>query len=53
MPARSGAADGPARAPGGRNGFTIADPDDPGMLDVVGVDTATPGVISGFASGSL
>ena len=35
------------------NGFTIADPDDPGMLDVVGFDTATPGVISGFASGSL
>jgi 60 kDa SS-A/Ro ribonucleoprotein len=35
------------------NGFTIADPDDPGMLDVVGFDTATPGVISGFAGGTL
>jgi 60 kDa SS-A/Ro ribonucleoprotein len=30
------------------NGFTIADPDDAGMLDVVGFDTATPGVISDF-----
>ncbi|PYP75144.1 MAG: TROVE domain-containing protein [Gemmatimonadetes bacterium] len=28
------------------NGFTIADPDDAGMLDVVGFDTATPQVIS-------
>ena len=32
------------------NGFTIADPDDAGMLDVVGFDTATPQVISDFAS---
>jgi 60 kDa SS-A/Ro ribonucleoprotein len=31
------------------NGFTIADPDDAGMLDVVGFDTATPQVISDFA----
>lgn len=30
------------------NGFTIADPSDPGMLDVVGFDTATPNVISSF-----
>ena len=30
------------------NGFTIADPDDAGMLDVVGFDTATPEVISRF-----
>ena len=30
------------------NGFTIADPDDSGMLDVVGFDSAAPGVISGF-----
>jgi 60 kDa SS-A/Ro ribonucleoprotein len=30
------------------NGFSIADPDDAGMLDVVGFDTATPGVISEF-----
>jgi 60 kDa SS-A/Ro ribonucleoprotein len=32
------------------NGFTIADPSDAGMLDVVGFDTATPQLISGFAS---
>jgi 60 kDa SS-A/Ro ribonucleoprotein len=31
------------------NGFTIADPNDAGMLDVVGFDTATPTVISDFA----
>jgi 60 kDa SS-A/Ro ribonucleoprotein len=31
------------------NGFSIADPDDPGMLDVVGFDTATPNVIAEFA----
>lgn len=31
------------------NGFTIADPKDAGMLDVVGFDTATPPVISDFA----
>lgn len=30
------------------NGFTIADPGDAGMLDVVGFDTAAPGVISDF-----
>jgi 60 kDa SS-A/Ro ribonucleoprotein len=30
------------------NGFTIADPDDAGMLDVVGCDTSTPTVISDF-----
>lgn len=30
------------------NGFTIADPSDAGMLDVVGFDTATPNVISDF-----
>ncbi len=35
------------------NGFSIADPNDPGMLDVVGFDTATPQLISDFASGSL
>jgi len=32
------------------NGFSIADPNDAGMLDVVGFDTATPQVISGFAA---
>lgn len=31
------------------NGFTIADPNDAGMLDVVGFDTATPNLISEFA----
>ncbi len=35
------------------NAFSIADPDDPGMLDIVGFDTATPDVVSGFAAGAL
>jgi 60 kDa SS-A/Ro ribonucleoprotein len=35
------------------NGFTIADPDDAGMLDVVGFDTAAPQLISDFAAGRL
>jgi len=35
------------------NRFSIADPNDPGMLDVVGFDTATPHLISEFASGKL
>jgi 60 kDa SS-A/Ro ribonucleoprotein len=35
------------------NGFSIADPADPGMLDVVGFDTATPQLISDFVRGSL
>jgi 60 kDa SS-A/Ro ribonucleoprotein len=35
------------------NNFSIADPADPGMLDVVGFDTATPQLISDFARGSL
>jgi 60 kDa SS-A/Ro ribonucleoprotein len=30
------------------NGFRIADPDDAGMLDIVGFDTATPGVLAEF-----
>ena len=30
------------------NGFTIADPDDGGMLDVVGFDTAAPQVMADF-----
>ena len=30
------------------NGFSIVDPADPGMLDVVGFDTATPQLISDF-----
>lgn len=32
------------------NGFTIADPSDPDMLDVVGFDTDTPSAISAFAN---
>lgn len=34
-------------------GFTIADPTDPGMLDVVGFDTATPNLLSDFARGDV
>jgi 60 kDa SS-A/Ro ribonucleoprotein len=30
------------------NGFTLADPDDRGMLDVIGFDTSVPAVISDF-----
>jgi 60 kDa SS-A/Ro ribonucleoprotein len=33
------------------NGFSIADPDDPGMLDVVGFDAATPQLITDFSVG--
>jgi 60 kDa SS-A/Ro ribonucleoprotein len=32
-------------------GFTIADPDDAGMLDVVGFDGATPALMAKFAKG--
>lgn len=32
------------------NGFSIADPSDVGMLDVVGFDVATPNVIADFAA---
>jgi 60 kDa SS-A/Ro ribonucleoprotein len=35
------------------NGFTIADPDDPGMMDVVGFDTATPALLSDFIAGRI
>lgn len=35
------------------NGFSIADPNDAGMLDVVGFDTATPNLISEFIGGSF
>ena len=35
------------------NGFTIADPADAGMLDVVGFDTATPRLVADFARGAL
>lgn len=33
--------------------FTIADPADPHSLDVVGFDTATPGLIADFAAGRI
>ena len=33
------------------NGFSIADPADAGMLDVVGFDTAAPAVIADFLRG--
>ncbi|MBO9540889.1 TROVE domain-containing protein [bacterium] len=33
------------------NGFSIADPADPGMLDVVGFDTAVPQLLSDFIAG--
>jgi 60 kDa SS-A/Ro ribonucleoprotein len=32
------------------NGFSIADADDAGMIDVVGFDAATPQVISDFSA---
>ena len=35
------------------NGFTIADPEDPGMLDVVGFSTSTPAAIADFVSDRL
>jgi 60 kDa SS-A/Ro ribonucleoprotein len=35
------------------NGFTIADPKDAGMLDVVGFDTATPNIMSDFIAGCI
>lgn len=34
-------------------GFSIADPSDAGMLDVVGFDSATPELISAFARGEI
>lgn len=34
-------------------GFTIADPTDPGMMDVVGLSTDTPQIIAEFARGNL
>jgi 60 kDa SS-A/Ro ribonucleoprotein len=33
------------------NGFSLADPNDAGSLDVVGFDTATPELITSFARG--
>lgn len=34
-------------------GFTIANPSDPGMLDVVGFDAAAPRLISNFSAGNV
>eukprot|EP00045_Choanoeca_perplexa_P006053 m.50621 g.50621 ORF g.50621 m.50621 type:complete len:529 (-) comp13442_c0_seq1:1144-2730(-) len=34
-------------------GFTLADPDDAGMLDVVGFSTATPAIMADFVMGRL
>lgn len=35
------------------NGFTVADPSDKGMLDVVGFDASAPGIISDFSAGRI
>lgn len=35
------------------NGFSIADPNDAGMLDLVGFDTATPQLLSEFMAGRI
>jgi 60 kDa SS-A/Ro ribonucleoprotein len=35
------------------NNFSIADPNDAGMLDVVGFDSAAPGIMSDFARGRV
>jgi len=35
------------------NRFTIADPADGGMLDIVGFSSSTPQVLSGYARGDL
>lgn len=34
-------------------GFTIADPEDAGMLDIVGIGTDTPAIVSDFAAGRI
>lgn len=35
------------------NGFSVSDPNDPGMLDVVGFDTNTPAIIADFVRGGI
>ncbi|XP_071947440.1 RNA-binding protein RO60-like [Antedon mediterranea] len=35
------------------NGFTIADPTDPGMLDIVGFDSNAPTIMNEFALGNI
>jgi len=34
-------------------GFSIADPNDAGMMDVVGFDTANPGILAQFTRGEM
>jgi 60 kDa SS-A/Ro ribonucleoprotein len=34
-------------------GFSIADPNDPGMLDLVGFDTSAPEAIRAFSAGEV
>jgi 60 kDa SS-A/Ro ribonucleoprotein len=35
------------------NGFTIANPDDAGMLDIAGFDTTVPSILSDFATDGI
>lgn len=35
------------------NGFTIADPEDPGMFDMAGFDSAAPQVMREFITGTI
>ena len=35
------------------NGFTLADPEDAGMLDMAGFDSAAPNIIRSFALGEI
>ncbi|CAH1784011.1 unnamed protein product [Owenia fusiformis] len=35
------------------NGFTLADPEDPGMLDMSGFDSAAPNIMSNFILGKI
>ncbi|RCN24804.1 hypothetical protein ANCCAN_29493, partial [Ancylostoma caninum] len=34
-------------------GFTIADPEDAGMMDIVGFDSAVPTLLADFVNGKL
>jgi 60 kDa SS-A/Ro ribonucleoprotein len=35
------------------NGFTLADPNDPGQMDFVGLDASMPSVLAGFIAGKV
>jgi 60 kDa SS-A/Ro ribonucleoprotein len=35
------------------NGFTVADPDDPFMMDIVGFDTEAPKAMMNFVNGMI